>query len=363
MMKLVWRQWISLFFKVKILKNKRILLITKNYPPQIGGIETYVISLAEKLKTNNCNIRIINAPPRNTFLLLKSDLNLIWKILYIFSEFSRFSIFLLKIIFVGIPLSLFADIIWCTDWTLAPFGFFLSKISYSNSYLTLHWKEVVWGNIFYQKIIAFFWHRTDKIFIVNKNIYESFLSKKHSFHGTIIYSPHSLEFYWKKRRRHSFTRESLFNQLNIPAHFIDNRIFLLSIGRFIPRKGFHWFLERVFSAVNQDHFYYIIVWSGPMYYAYDKIVQKYWLKNKVFILQNINDDLKNQLLSSADYFIMPNIEIKNDIEGFGLVLIEAHSHWIPIICSDADNIDKNIDVFKSLPQEKSEIWIDFLNLL
>jgi phosphatidylinositol alpha-1,6-mannosyltransferase len=50
-----------------------------------------------------------------------------------------------------------------------------------------------------------------------------------------------------------------------------------------------------------------------------------------------NEDLET-MYNGADLFIMPNIPVPNDMEGFGLVMLEAGMCGLPVIASNLEGI-------------------------
>jgi glycosyltransferase involved in cell wall biosynthesis len=49
------------------------------------------------------------------------------------------------------------------------------------------------------------------------------------------------------------------------------------------------------------------------------------------LLGKVSDLDKKILYNTADVFVMPNIKVEGDIEGFGIVAIEASSVGLPVI--------------------------------
>ena len=93
----------------------------------------------------------------------------------------------------------------------------------------------------------------------------------------------------------------------------ENKIILFSIGRWVERKGFHWFLEHVMSDLNPDKFHYILAGFGPYEGVYRKIIDELSIQN-VTLLGKVDDIFKARLFCCSNYFVMPNISVHGDIE-------------------------------------------------
>ncbi len=158
--------------------SQKILLLTKNYPPQIGGIEKYSHDLYHTLLEGGYEVKIIVAAPRSEYLLSQSCSHLFWKILYNFSEFLRLTFFLTKCLSRGLYYVQKSDIVWSLDGSIAGVGYLLAKTntlfrcakSHCISRVTLHGTDVVWPNKIYQSIIPWFWRHTDEVVAVSDGI-------------------------------------------------------------------------------------------------------------------------------------------------------------------------------------------------
>ena len=87
-----------------------------------------------------------------------------------------------------------------------------------------------------------------------------------------------------------------------------------------------------------DSYVYVIAGDGPERAQISRAIADRGLEGRVVLLGMIEDDEKEWLLRNSRLFIMPNIPVQGDVEGFGLVLIEAASMGLMAIASDLDGI-------------------------
>ena len=103
----------------------------------------------------------------------------------------------------------------------------------------------------------------------------------------------------------------------------------LAVGRFSKQhKGFDLLIEafRIFSKNNQE-WNLDIVGEGEEEELYRSLIKKYELKNRIFI-HPFTDHIQD-FYSNAQVYVL-----SSRWEGFGLVLVEAMAHGLPIISSD-----------------------------
>jgi phosphatidylinositol alpha-1,6-mannosyltransferase len=124
---------------------------------------------------------------------------------------------------------------------------------------------------------------------------------------------------------------------------------LISVGRLIPRKGIAWFLEHVFTELHQQYpaLRYVIIGKGPDEKKIRSIVHAHALGDSVAVKTDCTDDERDRLLSTASIFVMPNISIDGDMEGFGIACIEASARGVPVAASDIGGIPDAVIVGKT----------------
>ena len=122
---------------------------------------------------------------------------------------------------------------------------------------------------------------------------------------------------------------------------------LITVSRFDKRKNH----EKIVMALrNLKQIYpdivYICVGYGDEEENIKKLVKELDLETQVMFFKNISDNLKNALVSKSNIFVMPSIIHKKSVEGFGIAYIEAAQYGIPSIggkdggASDAINHEK-----------------------
>ena len=67
-------------------------------------------------------------------------------------------------------------------------------------------------------------------------------------------------------------------------------------------------------------------------------IEHHRLENDVVLLGEVTDQVRNILYNLSDIFIMPNRTIPNDVEGFGIVAIEAGSCGLPVVASNIQGL-------------------------
>ncbi len=107
---------------------------------------------------------------------------------------------------------------------------------------------------------------------------------------------------------------------------------LITVSRLDKRKNH----EKVIMAIrNLKELYpsiiYICIGYGEEEENLKKLVNELNLNNHVIFLKNIETGLKNALVCKSNIFVMPSIIHNKSVEGFGIAYIEAAQYGIPSI--------------------------------
>ncbi|OGZ24844.1 MAG: hypothetical protein A2896_01630 [Candidatus Nealsonbacteria bacterium RIFCSPLOWO2_01_FULL_43_32] len=125
---------------------------------------------------------------------------------------------------------------------------------------------------------------------------------------------------------------------NVPEEILEKKPYLLTVGTIKKRKGHHISLPAFAQALKKiPELNYIIIGNpapGSKYFLELKeTIQRLKIEDKVFIFSNIDQVFLRQLYNNAELFFLMSQNIEQDVEGFGLVFLEAASSALPVIGS------------------------------
>ena len=157
---------------------------------------------------------------------------------------------------------------------------------------------------------------------------------------------------------------------HINVKLLDKPV-LLSVGRQVPRKGHAWFIDKVLTQLRHPC-HYLLIGDGPERNAIKKVIQR---NTELFAERNIHvhilgrksDYWVHKAYTAADIFMMPNIKVEGDMEGFGIVLLEANLHFTPVLCSDLegmkDVVEQGINGIKVKSEHQEHYVMELEKLL
>jgi phosphatidylinositol alpha-1,6-mannosyltransferase len=126
-------------------------------------------------------------------------------------------------------------------------------------------------------------------------------------------------------------------------HGLGDRKLLLSVGRMTPRKGLLEFVERSLSAIvaTQPHATLVIIGdeapdaltgsAAGMGHRIMQAARGLGLQDNIRILGVCDDATLSAAYQAADAHVFPVRSIPGDVEGFGMVAIEAAAHGLATV--------------------------------
>ena len=111
---------------------------------------------------------------------------------------------------------------------------------------------------------------------------------------------------------------------------------LLTVGRLVPRKGAAWFVRNVLPKLPDVH--YVIVGVGPEHDEILRAAAEVGQTDRVWLVGSVSDARLLDILGTSDVFVMPNVRVPGNVEGFGIVAIEASASGLPVVASRLEGI-------------------------
>lgn len=296
----------------------RILFLTRRYPPCIGGIETHCYELYSRLKTRR--------PVRLIALRRQSLLHLAWFLP--FCVLATFWLLLLRRV----------DVVYFGDGVvgaLAPLlRLFFRKTHFA---VTIYGLEMTYRSSLARGAMVRGVRACDRVVVISENTRAITAAQGvPEDRLVVIYlgvEPLALAAQQEEALRKGFEAE-------YGIRFGQDRV-LLNFGRQVPRKGVAQFLEKGMPLLEPD-IKLLIGGKGPEVERIRSVREGFGLQDRVRILGPLAEDLLTMLRSSADLFLMPNIPMDTDVEGFGQTQLECMHAGTPVVAFAVDALVESV---------------------
>lgn len=288
----------------------KVLFIARRFPPSIGGMQRFAYDLSQALPTQDIELRMVT-----------------W------GGSSRLSLpFVLPVLFLrGLWAALTdrsIDVIHMQDAVLSPLGWLLSKLARRPWVVVAHGLDLTFKLAFYQKVNLFFARKTDAMIAISQATAHEALIRGVGKQRLIV-----IPLGVSDKPPARTNRTALLDGLGMkPSDTV-----LLTVGRLAKRKGVAWFIANVLPTLPAD-VHYVVLGGGVEQAKIESAIQKERLNERVHMLGVADDTVKEQWLSAADIFVMPNITVPGDMEGFGIVAHEAALAELPVVASNIEGI-------------------------
>ncbi len=123
----------------------------------------------------------------------------------------------------------------------------------------------------------------------------------------------------------------------LSAKIESTDLLLCSVGRQVKRKGHEWFIRNVMPQLASN-VHLVLGGTGPESQAISQAGLETGLQSRIHSLGLVAEEKLASLYSGGDLFIMPNIPIDGDMEGFGVVMLEAGLCGMPSVASRIEGI-------------------------
>lgn len=316
--------------------NKKILLITPFYPPQMSGVPRFYYHLTKDLSYNEICILTSKIAEH-----LPVDEKLDFK-LYRTHYLTNYSISLsLSSLWSNVILLFLTVYIVLRERTgLILLGYpapglmlicYLVKIFFRKDYLLFCHGDGDSPKIWLKRdVLKKFLFARCKTVIVNSKFTRDRLAQKYTIplrNFVVMYPGVDIN-----KFRPMTEIELTENIRNYAVNIIDKNI-ILTVGRLDERKGHEMVIKALPYVKNEiPNISYLIAGDGSFRSQLEKQVHNLGLSDCVHFLGAVSDQDLLLLFNLCDAYVMPNREMDDgDTEGFGMVFIEANACRKPVI--------------------------------
>jgi glycosyltransferase involved in cell wall biosynthesis len=289
----------------------RVLFISRAFPPVIGGIEQQNLEVSRALG-ELCAVSLIVNRHGKRFLPL----------------------FLPYALFRALLAARRVDVILLGDGVLAVVGYLLKLLTGRPVACIIHGLDITYPNRTYQRLwTGFFIPRLDRLIAVGNETIRR---------GTSLgideqlfrFIPNGVS---QPRNTAPTSRRALEE---LAGRALPGTV-MLTLGRLVKRKGVAWFIEHVMPTLDPG-ISYLVVGTGRDEQAIRDAIEHSGTAGRVLFLGQVSGPQKCLLFESADIFVQPNIAVAGDMEGFGMVVLEAAAHGLPVLAARLEGLQDAI---------------------
>lgn len=303
------------------------MVITRNLPPLVGGMERLVWHIASELRPD---YRLHVVGPAGCRTLLPSAVTA--------SEIPvrPMAAFLLRTKLTSIwqALRLRPRLIIAGSGLTAPFAWLAARLCGARCVVYLHGLDIEARHPIYRLLWRPFFRRFDRI-LVNSRFTEQLARSAGvpAKHIAILHPGVDLP-----DPRGAPNQTVSFRE----RHGLGDHPILLYVGRITARKGLAGFAQDVLPQIlnQQPETRLVVIGDEPTQALHHQsgerqrvidALRALHLEDRVLFLRNIDDDALRAAYFSADALVFPVQERPGDHEGFGMVAIEAAAHGLPTV--------------------------------
>ncbi|WP_334134857.1 glycosyltransferase family 4 protein [Acinetobacter schindleri] len=310
------------------MKKQRILLITRNLPPLVGGMERLNWHMADELSKYH---QVTVIAPKGSKALKPANVDIIevpLKPLFLFLWCAFFKGFVLT-------LKLQPKVLLAGSGLTAPLVWLLAKLNHAKAIAYLHGLDITANQMVYRLLWRSRFKRLDRV-IVNSSptkalaMQAGVAAEKLDIVSPGVSIPDTMQ---PQDSIHAFKQQ----------HGLVGKKILLSVGRLTTRKGLKEFVENSLLDIVQSvpETVLVVVGEAPKnslgasIQTIDSIQQSATLHNvaaHILFLGVIIDPQQLAIVyEAADIHVFPVRYIPDDPEGFGMVAVEAAAHGTPTV--------------------------------
>ncbi|EDK72269.1 glycosyl transferase, group 1 [candidate division TM7 genomosp. GTL1] len=297
-----------------MLTAMKILFIARRFPPSVGGMQRFAFDLAQSLEAKE-DMRRITWGGSNKWLPIVIPV-LFFRALWRLTIDPSYTLLHIQ------------------DVLLSPVGWLLHVLSGKPFIVVAHGLDVTYENGLYQKVIPWFLRRASAIISISQATADEVVKRGIKPERSHVIPLGIIDEFENVPR----DRKRVAAKLGMPE--LKDKKILLTVGRLMKRKGVAWFIYEVLLELTQQDpsILYLVVGEGSERKAIEAAIMKQGMQEYARLLGEIDDEARNLLYKNADIFVMPNIKVPGDMEGFGRVAHEAAVAGTTVVASSLEGI-------------------------
>jgi phosphatidylinositol alpha-1,6-mannosyltransferase len=291
----------------------RVLFLTRKHPPAVGGMEKLSAELVQA---------VARLAETRTIAWGGSQK---WLVAFLPYCLARAAVEIIR----WRP-----DVIHLGDPIMCTIGLPLSRAFGIPAVVTVHGLDVTWERRWYQRLVVPLVGRCSRAICISRHTLSQCEARGIAHHASVVapgLAPDSLPSAGEAERE---------TVAQMKSEACTNPLVLLTVGRLVARKGVAHFVQHTLPKivdVRPDVLYWV-VGDGPDREAVIRAIEDRSMTEHVRLFGRVSDKMLGAIYEASDLFVMPNVPIVGDMEGFGLVAVEANLARLPVVASALEGI-------------------------
>jgi phosphatidylinositol alpha-1,6-mannosyltransferase len=339
-----------------------ILVITWNFPPRRGGMEQLLASLCNGLSKNH-RLLVITSYAGPTYASETGIFRSRWPGLLPFFFYVLYKGALLlhrepdiNVVFGGSVL-------------VTPMILVLARIFRRKGIVQAHGLDVVYSRSIYQFFCVRWLQACDRV-IANSGYTASLVQQKGAALDRITVIPPGVDL---EAFRRSVNAEAIKKRFGL-----EGKQIILFVGRLVRRKGVKEFIEKSLPKIIHQlpDVRFVVVGDNPKQSLTQRedvlseikaVISELKMQDHVHLLGALQDNDVIELYHACEMVIFPALAVPEDVEGFGIVLLEAAAAGKPVVSTRiggiADAIEHKASGILVAPEDYGSMSQSIIDLL
>lgn len=321
--------------------RRKVLLVTRNFPPLVGGMERYNERIFEQLGRS---FETSLAGPQGADAYLSPDIPVGA------APIRPLPFFLMRILCVGLAMArrLRPNVIIAGSGLTAPIAWLIGRLFGARVLVFLYGLDLVVANAWYQAIWLPLIRACDGFLPISEYTRSLAVAKGISAHRMRIVRP-GVDMPNADDR-----------SIDIRGQYdLGDRPIILSVGRLTRRKGLIEFINESLPAIVRacPRVVLLVIGGDPadalsgnrggVTEGSREAAKALGLEVNLRLLGNVPDAAVRAAYQASRVHVFPVREIPGDIEGFGIVALEAASHGVPTVAFAVGGVPDAVDPRRS----------------